>query len=665
MKLMNRLLVCVSCCLPAFAAAESTASKEIPLIPIEDLFRPADVSTVRLSPDGAYLSFLTTLGTGRVGIVITEMATGKTEPLVAAQDENIRFSMWKGNDFIIYGGDFEGNESLALRGIDLKTRHVVELAESFRERDTLSYNSASIVDPLVLDPSRIVILGNGGTGSLSFGAYYLNVRTGKRAAIHGLEKDDIQGIMVDNAGRLRCRDRFSGDEMLHEIRVDPSSSWYVAARTPIVQAASQKWNPLYFDGDDESLYVGIRGENDTVNLHAFNTKTRVLGPVLFCPEGGEISGLVSSYDRSKLYGVVFMTDRPRYRWFDADRERLQAMIDRALPGAFNEVVSTTADEKQLVIASQSDRSRTSYFALDRRGPKPELKVIYKPSLPPLQAMQPITYTARDGLVIPGYLTLPPGAQGKRVPLILHPHGGPYGIRDEWGFDPEVQFYANRGFAVLQPNYRGSGGYGFKFLDAGRGEWGRKMQDDLTDAVKWAIDQGIADPDRVCISGASYGGYAALAGVTFTPDLYRCAINYVGVSDLAILNEHTFDAGRGTEEYFKKWMGNDMESMRARSPINFVERIRVPTLHAYGENDPRVDIKHWKYLKAQLDKQHKVYEFVRVANEGHGFYKAENAVALYGAIEKFLDKYLAPVRKAVVIPGTPEVIAMPAPEPTKK
>jgi len=660
------LLVCLLCNISAGAATDGAPPKEIPLIPIADFFRAPGVSQVRLSPDGTYVSFLTTLGTGRIGIVLTELATGKIEPLVAARDENIRFYGWKGSSYIVYGGDFGGNEMMALRGIDLKTRRVVELAESFRERDAKSYNVASVIDWLVYDPDHIIISGNSSTGSYHGGLFRLNVRTARRDAIPGLAKDDIAGVAVDNAGELRVRSRFSGNEMIHEVCADAKSSWYIAGRTPLVDAAADAtfWEELEFAADNETLYVVTRGETDTGALRAFNTRTRLTGPVLFCPEGGEIGGLVTSYDRHRLLGVTYHTDRPQYHWFDPERERMQMLIDRALPEAFNLVVSTTVDERLLVIASESDRLPVSYYLLDRRGPKPELKVIYKPQYAPLQPMQAIAYTARDGLVIPGYLTLPPGAQGKRVPLILHPHGGPYGIRDEWGFNPEVQFLANRGFAVLQPNYRGSGGYGLKFLNAGRGEWGRKMQDDLTDAVKWAIAQGIADPDRICIDGASYGGYAALAGVVYTPELYRCAVNYVGVSDLAILNEHTFDSGRQTREYFEKWILNDRESMRQRSPVNFVERIRVPTLHAYGENDPRVDIKHWTYLKAQLDRFGKTYEFVRVENEGHGFRKEENSVSLYGKVEAFLDKYLAPVRKGVVTVGEPKVLEMPAVEPKK-
>ena len=285
-----------------------------------------------------------------------------------------------------------------------------------------------------------------------------------------------------------------------------------------------------------------------------------------------------------------------------------------------------------------------------------------PNLQPglVQPMQPVSYPARDGLTIHGYLTLPAGAAGHRVPLIIHPHGGPYGVRDEWGFDPEVQFLASRGYAVLQPNYRGSGGYGLDFLLAGRHEWGGKMQDDLSDGVKWAIAQGFADPARVAIVGASYGGYAALAGVTFTPELYCCAVNYVGVSDLNIIAGYGEGNGRrhGMDRtFYSKWIGDDATYRHDRSPVNFVQNIRVPTLHAYGENDPRVDIDNWKRLKAELDRYNKPYEFVREDNEGHGFRHESARVSFYRRVEEFLAKNLAHAGQVEV--GPTKVIDLPA------
>jgi dipeptidyl aminopeptidase/acylaminoacyl peptidase len=275
-------------------------------------------------------------------------------------------------------------------------------------------------------------------------------------------------------------------------------------------------------------------------------------------------------------------------------------------------------------------------------------------------MEPITYTARDGLAIHGYLTRPANSAGKRVPLVIHPHGGPFGIRDIWGFDGDAQFLASRGYAVLQPNYRGSGGYGRAFIDKGRQQWGRAMQDDLTDAVKWAIGQGIADPQRVAIYGASYGGYAALAGVTLTPELYRCAVNYVGAADLEItFKNRGDDAWMRNDDfsYHREWVGPTPAYRAATSPINFIDRIRVPTLHAYGEKDPRVKIDHWTRLEPALQAAHKPYEFIREPRQGHGFRDAQASIRFYTKLEEFLATNLAPEGDVKI--GRERVIEMPA------
>ena len=647
-------------CLLLSALAASVAAAE-PVLPVEQFFREPVVRSVQLSPDGRHLAFLTTLGTGRVGIALTDVETGKIEPLVATTDENIAFYHWKGSNYLVYGGDFGGNESTALRGIDLQARRVVPLAESFRERYADLADFATVVDWLKFDPNYVLVVGRSGQGTYSGGLYLINVRTGARTKVSGADEPDIEDVQVDHSGALRVRTRLSGNDELHEVRNDAKSLWFAAGRTPAEDASVQyaaRWESLGFAADNETLYVLTRGETDTGALRTYRIRSRELGPVLFQSPDGEITDLEMSYDRARLYGVRYVTDRPHYHWFDPQREHLQTVIDNSLPGTFNYVANTSQDEKVLVIVALTDRQAPSYYLLNLR--KSEFKLIYQPARAPLQPMQVVTYAARDGLVIHAYLTLPADRQGKRVPFILNPHGGPYGIRDEWGYNSEVQFLASRGYAVLQPNYRGSGGYGLKFLKAGQGEWGRRMQDDLTDAVQWAIAQGIADPERVAICGASYGGYAALAGVTFTPELYRCAVNYVGVSDLAILNRHTFVGGRDTRIYFEKWVGNDLKSMRERSPVNFVERIQVPTLHAYGENDPRVDIDNWKRLKAQLDQFNKPYEFLRVETEGHGFRKEENRILFYRKVETFLATNLRDYPGTVKILPT-KVLELPAKE----
>ena len=268
-------------------------------------------------------------------------------------------------------------------------------------------------------------------------------------------------------------------------------------------------------------------------------------------------------------------------------------------------------------------------------------------------MKPVRITARDGLELPAYLTLPRDSEGKNLPLVVNPHGGPR-ARDYWGFNPEVQLMANRGYAVLQVNFRGSMGFGQEFDRAGWGRWGAEMQDDITDAVMWAVDQGIADPNRVCIYGASYGGYAAMAGITFTPDLYRCGINYVGVTDINLLFETMPAPWKRLRPEMLRQIGNydddeERADMARRSPINHVDKIQVPLLMAYGREDPRVVLDHALDLEKEL-KVHEVdYELIIKKKEGHGFRKFENQVEWYTRLIDFLDQHLKADSEAQATP----------------
>jgi dipeptidyl aminopeptidase/acylaminoacyl peptidase len=324
------------------------------------------------------------------------------------------------------------------------------------------------------------------------------------------------------------------------------------------------------------------------------------------------------------------------------------------------VTSFSDDQHVAIVWAGHDREPGVYYVLDRKaGSLTQFKRARELDPARLSPRRPVSYVARDGLTIHGYLTVPRGLEGKKVPLVVHPHGGPFGVRDTWGYDNDAQFLASRGYAVLQPNYRGSGGYGREFINRGRHQWGRAMQDDLTDGVNWAIAQGIADPDRVAIYGASYGGYAALIGAMLTPDLYCCAVNYVGASDLEI----TFKR-RGEDEfrygddfsYQHEWVGPTRAYRDETSPLNLVDRIQVPTLHVYGGEDPRVKINHWTRLEPLLRRYGKDYETIVENRQGHGFRDLDASISFYSALEKFLAKNLA---KAQVKIGTPQTIEMPA------
>ena len=609
-------------------------------IPVEAFFAEPDVRSVQLSPDGKSLAFLTTLGTGKVGIALMHLETGKIEPLVAANDENIKSYLWKGNDYIVYGGDLGGNESSALRSISLRKRKVVALADSYDERIADRANWANVADPLRFEPNFMLVSGPSTTGSSTFGFWRLDVRNGERRSVGSYEpKTDTQDLAIDNKGVIRGRSYLLGEKIIFEVRPEPDSGFVKVAEFP---ANDPKWSFGAFAADNETLYVTTTDQTDTGALHTFNVRTRQLSPVIFHTPLGEIGSTLLSWDRSKFYGVSFVTDKTYYAFADQGRANLQGTIDASLPGTYNRITSVSEDEKVMVVVASSDRDPGTYYVLNLR--QPALKMIGKVNsrINPgdMRPMEPITLKARDGLTLHGYLTRPAGSEGKPGPLVIHPHGGPYGPRDDWGFNPEVQLMANRGYAVLQVNFRGSGGYGYSFQKAGQREWGGKMQDDLTDAVKWAIAQGIADPDRVAISGASYGGYAALAGVTFTPELYCCAVNYVGVSDLNIITSWAKGrAGRGNDMFYREWVGDDKEYKNSRSPVNFVERIRVPTFHAYGYNDPRVDIKHWTRLEPKLKEYGKTYEIMIMGNEGHGFANENNRMTFYARLDEFLGKYM--------------------------
>jgi dipeptidyl aminopeptidase/acylaminoacyl peptidase len=625
-------------------------------IPLESFFNEPDCRAMELSPDGKQAAFLTTLGYGKVGVALLQIATGKYEPLVSARDENIKGFLWKGNDYIIYHGDIGGDESPAWRSIPIvppkpgAPRRVVALSEAYLERYNERANFMQVIDPLPYDPLHVLAYGRRGTGSSTFGMFLVDVRDGRRTTVDNyrpvstdayLARINTQDI-ADNHGRLRARTRIDGTKAILEIRPDPEGPYVQVADYPADHVA---WALQFFAADDETLYFLDTEKSDTSTLRSINIRTRQLSPAIFHAPDGEIDELITSWDRSTLYGVTYITDQRHTHFFDDGQAKLQQMIDGALPNTCNNIVSTSQDEKIQLILASSDCDPGTYYVLDRvqRSMKVAGRVFASINPAQMRPMESISFTARDGLAIHGYLTRPAVADGRRLPLIIHPHGGPYGIRDDWGFNREVQFLASRGYAVLQVNYRGSGGYGAKFERAGYHEWGGKMQDDLSDAVKWAIDQGIADPARVAIYGASYGGYAALAGLVYTPELYCCGANYVGPSDLGILvglgKIHNSDSANF---FYSHMVGDDRSYLEARSPVNFIERLRVPLFNAYGYNDPRVDFRHWTRLEAKLKQFNKPYEIIIEDNEGHGFQNEKNRLAYYRRLEAFFERYLAPV-----------------------
>jgi dipeptidyl aminopeptidase/acylaminoacyl peptidase len=298
-----------------------------------------------------------------------------------------------------------------------------------------------------------------------------------------------------------------------------------------------------------------------------------------------------------------------------------------------------------VVVAHSDGLPASFYLFDRKAGKLEWLADASPWIDPkkMSPMEPIRYKARDGLEIPAYLTVPKSSKGKNLPMVVMVHGGPWVSGDEWHFNPEAQFLASRGYAVLQPNFRGTTRYGWKHFSSSFKQWGLTMQDDITDGVQWAIDQGVADPKRICIYGASYGGYATMMGLAKTPDLFKCGINYVGVTDLNLFGTATWSDFAYSEflKYGLKDMVGDVsadkERLKSTSPVEMADRIKAPVLMAYGSSDVRVVPEHGTRMKSALERLGKKPQWMMVEGEGHGFRDMKNKVMFYGAMEKFLDE----------------------------
>jgi dipeptidyl aminopeptidase/acylaminoacyl peptidase len=643
-------------------ASASHAASPPPPAPEDVLFGTKYIHAAALSPDGQKLAFLAPSG-GTYGLAMLDLVTRKVTIPIHIEGESIQSFNWKGNDHLVFQGEIGGIEVPQVASTDVQGKKVFSLLKAQKEKLRESIYSGTVIAMRTEEPDHIIAEGftldsdyskEESSSQMTLPERILmkiNVLNGARTMVCPAGDGDVSNwyddFHLDHEGQVRTAVKYHGDTADLVYRDTTTDPWRPIRK---FDARSVGWVVLGFTGDDRGVYVDDLEASETGALRVFDTSTGTLGPVLFAPEGGEIgaeyppdSGLIFSPDQKRLLGLRYTTDRVHYHWFEPKFAALQERLERSFPGYVVGITSMSDDETRMVVRRYSDRDPGAYYLLDATKGTMGLVTTVTTGIDPakMAPMTPISYEARDGLEIHGYLTMPLSfIPGTPMPLVVHPHGGPFGPRDDWRFDPEVQFLATRGYAVLQVNFRGSGGYGLKFLNAGFHEWGGKMQDDLTDGVKWAIDKGYADPKRVAIFGASYGGYATLAGLVFTPELYKCGVNYVGVSDLAEQTRRKYELENPESlSFFRQRIGDSSQVLYSRSPVNFVERIRVPLLNAYGENDPRVDIAQWVELKAQLDKYHKTYEYMVARDEGHGFSHSEDAVSWYSRVEDFLKRNL--------------------------
>lgn len=676
---MKVSLLGILAALTLLAASVARSAAPAP-IPLETLLADPEMRAVQISPTGRYLTFLAPRHQ-RMNLAILDRETKKLTWLTDMTRESVVYYAWAKPDRILFSQQLAGRESFGIYAIDPDGKNLTIVRQLMQVDDADRIGDYDMprdfVSLLPNDKDSVLMMETRGNSGLA-DPIKVNLRTGKSTRVE-LNDINARAWIADGTGALRiaiCSDFEGPVRVLY--RSNEKAKWQTLAEYrdelslifPEASPVERHWKPIEFAKDNRTLYVLSFLEHDKGAIRTYDPETKTFGPVIFTHPHVEPGDRLPNYRsgglgsrkafggllfnrEGELAGIDYTAEKAETHWLDPRSAQLTRDLDAALPGTANRVVSATRDGKLMVVFAGSDRDPGAYYLYDVEQSALSSLGKARPGIDPaaMAEMRPISFPARDGTAIPGYLTLPPGRAEKNLPLVVVPHGGPFGPRDMWGYDAQVQFLANRGYAVLQVNFRGSGGYGLEFQRGGYREYGRRMQDDVTDGVKWTIAQGIADPARVGIFGASYGGYVVLAGLAFTPELYACGINYVGVADLETMVGNStadFRLPRLIRDFLRLTRfdpAQDREQIKATNPVNFVERIRAPLLSAYGKNDPRVHLEHGAALDAKMKRHGKPHDYVVEESEGHGFRNVESRVAFYRRVESFLARHLGPVSES--------------------
>ena len=605
-------------------------------IPLEDFFRNSERTGYQLSPDGSYISYMAPYK-DRLNVFVRRVdetdehairITNETERSVAGY-------MWADNQRLLYMKDTAGDENYQLYGVH---------RDGSDDRAYTAFDGVrtSLIDDLEEQPG-VVMIGMNKRNPEVFDPYRLNIETGELTLL-AENPGNIQGWMTDHDGRLRVAtaivDGVNTQILYRDTEDEPFRPVLTTNFRDVVSF-------MEFTPDNKEVYAATNLHRDKTILVRMNPATCEELEVLYENERYDIASISYSRKRKKLLSVYCTGHKePVRHYFDAEEEQLRQRIKAHFPNQRYGIADTDKAEENYLIYVGGDRTRGSYWHYNALTDEAKKIADLAPWIKSdeMNAMHPVCYTTRDGLQIEAYLTLPDGLTpdtAKQLPIVVNPHGGPW-ARDCWGYSSEVQFLSNRGYAVFQMNFRGSTGYGRHFLEASYKQWGLKMQDDITDGVKWLIEQGIANPNRIAIYGGSYGGYATLAGLTFTPDLYACGIDYVGVSNLFTFMQTIPPYWRPMLEMMYEQVGHpehDADQLAATSPALHADKIKVPLFVAQGANDPRVNKAESDQMVEALRQRGVVVEYMVKDNEGHGFHNQENRFDFYRAMERFLKAHL--------------------------
>jgi len=630
----------------AAAAAASAAAPATPpeRIPTSILSQLPFLSGPQLSPDGKHIAaYVTMKGEKLFGVF--DPASRDTKIINPGKKLEFNWFRWAGNDRLLLsvgqtvpwdGDDAWQTRLLAYDITDGKQRFIGGKTEGLKGDDVLW------IDPegkSILLAFQQTIYDYPSVFSMDLGSNKAHQMVAAR--------DGVWDWYADDKGVVRAGFQYgdSNWKMIYRAKEGDSFRTVVKASNDDDDAGFDAFR--IYQGSDEGYRVMLNEASGRYALFRFNFATRKRGDLVFEAPGVDIDDFDTQLDGSSLYAAWFTDDRPRAHWFDAELGTLQTAIDKAVSNAVGDraatIISYSRDRSRMVVHLGGSNDPGRYYVYDQSDGAMKLFAQTNEQLKPRQ-LTPTRYTkykTRDGLEIPAYLTLPAGRPAKNLPLVILPHGGPYDVRDDGTYDVEVQFFANRGYAVLQPQYRGSGGYGKAFYEKGEGQWGRAMQDDLDDGMDWLAKEGTIDPKRVCLVGSSYGGYAALWGAVRNPERYRCAASFAGISDLKRQLKYQIEF-KISKRYRKDWrktvQGDETFDLTTVSPLFAIDKLKVPLLIVHGDDEQRVPYKQSKLYADALAKAGKPFEFITLKGEGHGFSSDANQQLWLDKLDAFLTKY---------------------------
>mgnify|MGYP006282789283 CR=1 FL=1 len=603
------------------------------IIPRELLLGNPRVADLQISPDGEYLSWLAPSEHDVLNVWIAPRESPEDARQITTDDyRGIRMYLWSyDGSHLLYVQDKGGDENF----------HLYSVHRAGGQETDLTPFEGVRVGSLTTHPDHpdTVLVGLNKRDPSLFDLHRLSLSTGT-LELAAENPGDVADWKVDRDLRVRLhsgQEPNTGDTIIR-YRSTEQDEWSEILRAPI----NENLSTAGFAEDGRNILVMTSVGSDTEQLVLFDPERGEAVETIFGHERADIGSLQRDKSTGRLEAVAVEYERVEWFFFDKAMEQHFAQLRAKLSGDVH-IASRDLSHRYWIVSETRDSKPAQYHIYDTDTHEVRFLFSRQPALAEYECspMKPVHITARDGLDLISYLTLPVGEQSGPLPMVLYVHGGPW-ARDSWGFDPMAQLLANRGYAVLQVNFRASVGFGKAFLNAGDRQWGKKMQDDLSDAVQWAVDEGIADPQRVAIMGGSYGGYATLAGLTFTPDLYACGVDIVGPSQLKTLLQTIPPYWKVMKQQLIVRMGdveNDEDFNRERSPLFHADRIRVPLLIGQGQNDPRVKVTESDQIVEAMRQKDLPVTYVVFPDEGHGFARPENRLDFYGRVEEFLAEHL--------------------------